>query len=143
MSALAHEAERVEAQQPSPLVLEVMSLVERYVVARIMENASVPTRSQRGNEFCEASHERARRESERAESDTRRALAELVAAHSKVADPSTCAAASPEGGYNCELPKGHRGEHRKFGGAEVTWPERGYSPGITATGSNPSRGGAA
>lgn len=53
------------ADRATPTASQVMSLVEQYALARIMENASFPTRGQRDNPVCVASHERARCESER------------------------------------------------------------------------------
>jgi alkylhydroperoxidase family enzyme len=65
------------AEPIPPTADEIMSLVQQYALARIMENASVPTRRQRDSDFCVASHERARRESERVDAEIRRALAAL------------------------------------------------------------------
>lgn len=65
------------ADQLGPAGDKIMTLVYEYALARILQNVSVPTKSQRNNEFCVASHDRARQESDRLEAELYRAIAAL------------------------------------------------------------------
>lgn len=60
--------------QSIPTHAEIMSLIYRYALARLMANASVPTRGQRKVAVIVAGHERDEREVARLEDEIAAAL---------------------------------------------------------------------